>query len=59
MALCRRGRVIAHPAPDSFCLPQVKLTMPDALALGTPVWSLPMDIFNLQSWGASRCTRNC
>jgi hypothetical protein len=44
--------VIAHPAPDSFCLPQVKLTMPDALALGTPVWSLPMDIFNLQSSGA-------
>jgi hypothetical protein len=27
MAVCRRGRVIAHPAPDSFCLPQVKLTM--------------------------------
>jgi hypothetical protein len=28
MAVCRCGRVIAHPAPDSFCSPQVKLAMP-------------------------------
>jgi hypothetical protein len=23
IALCRRGRVIAHPTPDSFCLAQL------------------------------------
>jgi len=28
MARCRRGRVSAHPASDTFCSPQVKLTVP-------------------------------
>ena len=44
MARCGRGRVSAHPAPGSFCSPQVKLTVPmNLLKSAVTGADLPMD----------------